>query len=186
MEVKSQSLRSDSSFGFTFRSSASDGLLILSTFLGQPSGHLDNFYSVSLVQGKLALVFGPGTTSGQPTTFVTNLAYNDGVYHTLFVTKRGQKISVFIDDVRTDDGGRALSRGAVDLAAPTHGGLFIGGMPNVILEEVTNAKMAASVVNLVGTIRDFAFIDDLSVRIVAMNEPVSFFNSAIGRDRVIM
>ena len=186
VEVKSQSLRSDSSFGFTFRSSASDGLLILSTFLGQPSGHLDNFYSVSLVQGKLALVFGPGTTSGQPTTLVTNLAYNDGVYHTLFVTKRGQKISVFIDDVRIDDGGRALSRGAVDLAAPTHGGLFIGGLPNVILEEVTNAKMAASVVNLVGTIRDFAFIDDLSVRIVAMNEPVSFFNSAIGRDRVIM
>ena len=46
--------------------------------------------------------------------------------------------------------------------------------------------MAASVVNLVGTIQDFAFIDDLSVRIVAMNEPVSFFNSAIGRDRVIL
>ena len=65
-------------------------------------------------------------------------------------------------------------------------GVIIGGLPNVILEEVTNAKMAASVVNLVGTIRDFAFIDDLSVRIVAMNEPVSFFNSAIGRDRVIM
>ena len=186
MEVKSQPLRPDSSFGFTFRSSDSDGLLILSTFLGQPSGHLAHFYSVSLLQGKLALVFGPGATSGQPTTFVTDLTYNDGVYHTLFVTKRGQKISVFIDDVRTDEGGLTLSRGAMDLAAPTHGGLFIGGLPNVILDEVATSKMAASVVNLVGTIQDFAFIDDLSVRIVAMNEPVSFFNSAIGRDRVIL
>ena len=186
MEVKSQPLRPDSSFGFTFRSSASDGLLVLSTFLGQPSGHLAHYYSVSLVQGKLALVFGPGATSGQPTSFITGLSYNDGVYHTLFVTKRGRKISVFIDDERADEGGISVGKGAEDLAAPSHGGLFIGGLPNVILEEVVNSKMAASVVNLVGTIQDFAFIDDVSVRIVAMNEPVSFFNSAIGRDRVIL
>ena len=42
--------------------------------------------------------------------------------------------------------------------------------------------MAASVENLVRTIQDFAFIDDVSVCVVSMNEPVSFFNTAIGRD----
>ncbi len=43
-------------------------------------------------------------------------------------------------------------------------------------------RMADSVENLVGTVKDLAFIDEISVRIVAMNEPVSFFNAAIGRE----
>lgn len=42
-------------------------------------------------------------------------------------------------------------------------------------------KMLPSADNFVGSIRDLAFIDEVSVRIVAMNEPVSFFNVAIGR-----
>ena len=77
-----------------------------------------------------------------------------------------------------------LAQGAVDMEAPPHGGLFLGGLPSVISQEVSNSRMATSVANLIGTIQDFAFIDDVSVRIVAMNEPVSFFNSAIGRNRM--
>ena len=187
MEVKSQPLRSDSSFGFTFRSSAEDGLLTLSTFLGQPSGDLANFYSVSLLRGRIVLVFSQGSrVPGQITTFTTEEAYNDNTYHTLFVIKRGRSVSVFMDDVRVDRGEVRLAAGAVDMPAPAHGGLFLGGLPAVIAEQVERSRMAATVTSLIGTIQDFAFIDDVSVRIVAMNEPVSFFNSAIGRDTVAM
>ena len=58
IEVKSQPLRKDSSFGFTFKSQQPDALVAISTFLGKPSGDLADFYSVSLVGGRLALVFG--------------------------------------------------------------------------------------------------------------------------------
>ena len=42
-------------------------------------------------------------------------------------------------------------------------------------------QMAASAENYIGTLQDFLFIDEVTVRVVAMNEPVSFFNVAIGR-----
>jgi hypothetical protein len=51
-------LRKDSSLGFSFRSRGENGLLLLSTFLGQPSGDLGDFYSVSLSRGKISVVFG--------------------------------------------------------------------------------------------------------------------------------
>ena len=47
IEVKSQPLRKDSSFGFTFKSKQPDALLGISTFLGKPAGDLADFYSVS-------------------------------------------------------------------------------------------------------------------------------------------
>ena len=40
VELTSQPLRSESSFGFSFRTLAEQGLLILSTFQGQPNGDL--------------------------------------------------------------------------------------------------------------------------------------------------
>jgi hypothetical protein len=51
-------IRKDSSMGFSFRSRGENGLLLLSTFLGQPSGDLGDFYSVSLSRGMLSVVFG--------------------------------------------------------------------------------------------------------------------------------
>jgi len=182
IEVKSQPLRKDSSFGFTFKSQQPDALVALSTFLGKPSGDLADFYSVSLVGGRLALVFGQGSDLSQVTSFITEKTYNDGAHHTVFVIKRNRKISVYVDDLRVDRGEIRLAKNAIEMKAPSHGGLFLGGVPSVISSDILNSKMAASVENLVGTILDFAFIDDVSVRIVAMNEPVSFFNTAIGRD----
>ena len=182
IEVKSQPLRKDSSFGFTFKSQQPDSLLAISTFLGKPAGDLADFYSVSLVGGRLALVFGQGSDLSQVTSFITQKTYNDGLYHTIFVLKKNSKISVFVDDVRVDRGEIRLSVNAIEMKAPSHGGLFIGGVPSVISSDIINSKMAASVENLVGTVKDFTFIDDVTVRIVAMNDPVSFFNAAIGRD----
>ena len=172
IEVKSQPLRKDSSFGFTFKSQQPDALVALSTFLGKPSGDLADFYSVSLVGGRLALVFGQGSDLSQVTSFITEKTYNDGAHHTLFVIKRNRKISVYVDDARVDRGEIRLAKNAIEMKAPSHGGLFIGGVPSVISSDIINSKLAASVENLVGTIQDFAFIDEVSVRIVAMNEPV--------------
>ena len=56
-----------------------------------------------------------------------------------------------------------------------------GGVPSVIGSDVTASQMAATAENFIGTLQDFIFIDDVTVRVVAMNEPVSFFNVAIGR-----
>ena len=176
MEVKSQGLRRNSSFGLTFTSQQSDGLLALSTFLGKPSGHLADFYSVSLVGGRLAL----NLASRRITT---NTTYNDGQHHTLFVIRRAAQVTVYIDDIRVDDGSVRLVANQREIKAPSQGGLFIGGVPSVIKADVLSSNLAASAENFVGTIQDFAFIDDLTVRVVAMNEPVSFFNVAIGRER---
>ena len=51
----------------------------------------------------------------------------------------------------------------------------------VIGPVVVSMQLAASAENYIGTLQDFLFIDEVTVRVVAMNEPVSFFNVAIGR-----
>ena len=182
LEVNSQPLRVNSSFGFTFHTKQADALVVLSTFLGKPAGDLADFYSVSLLNGRLALVFGSGSDLSRMTSFVTEFSYNDGIHHTLFVIKRAEKVSVYVDDVRVDSGEIKLSRNAIEMKAPKRGGLFIGGAPSVISPDILNSKLAASVDKFVGMIKDFAFIDDVSVRLVALNEPVSFFNVEIGRE----
>ena len=49
VELTSQPLRSDSSFGFSFATLASEGLLLLSTFQGQTNGELvRSLFSLSL------------------------------------------------------------------------------------------------------------------------------------------
>ena len=148
--------------------------MALSTFLGKPSGHLADFYSVSLRGGRVVLSLGGSSLQ-------TERTYNDGRHHTLFVTRRGDQLSTYIDDVLVEGGEMRLSNSR-EIKAPRQGGLFIGGVPSVIRADVLASNMAASVENFVGTIQDFAFIDDLTVRVVAMNEPVSFFNVAIGRE----
>ena len=184
MEVKSQSLRKDSSFGFTFKTRQQDALIVISTFIGKASGDLADYFSVSLTGGHVSLVFGSGSDLKKRSSFVTEKSYNDGQYHTLFVVKRGRKISVFVDDLQEDRGDVLVSTEAVEMSSPRHGGLFLGGVPSVIRADVINSKMAASVNSLIGTIQDFLFIDDTTVRVVALNEPLSFFNVAIGRTHI--
>ena len=180
MEVKSQPLRRDSSFGFTFKTTQEDGLMAISTFLGKPSSaDLNDFYSVSLIRGHLTFVF--GSDLEQKTTFVTEKTYNDDQYHTLFVIKRARKINIYIDDVQVDNGDIKLSKTALEIKSPNYGGLFLGGVPSVIGSDVVSAHLAATADNFIGTLQDIIFIDDTTVRVVALNEPVSFFNVAIGR-----
>ena len=185
MEVKSQSLRKDSSFGFTFKTRQQDALITISTFIGKAAGDLADYFSVSLLGGHISLVFGSGKDHKLKLNFVTEQSYNDGQYHTLFVVKRDRKISVFVDDLQVDGGDVFVSKELVEMRSPRHGGLFLGGVPSVIRSDVTNSEMAASVNSFIGTIQDFLFIDDTTVRVVALNEPLSFFNVAIGRAQIL-
>merc|ERR1719474_229087 len=82
IEVKSQPLRKNSSFGFSLKTRQENAVLALSTFLGQPSGNIADFYSVSLLAGKVHVVFGHNSRRA---SFTTDVAYNDGTSHTLFI-----------------------------------------------------------------------------------------------------
>ena len=60
VELTSQPLRSDSSFGFSFATLASEGLLLLSTFQGQTNGELVcSLFSLSLSLFSLFLYIFP-------------------------------------------------------------------------------------------------------------------------------
>ena len=49
---------SSSNVKICYRTRQEDAVLVLSTFLGQPSGNLGHFYSVSVLDGKLLVLFG--------------------------------------------------------------------------------------------------------------------------------
>ena len=73
MEVKSQTLRRDSSFSFTFKTEQENGLLALSSFLGKSSGDLADFYSSGfgpihdgIFSGIIQFVFVDSGNSQQP------------------------------------------------------------------------------------------------------------------------
>ncbi len=93
LEVKSQPLRHTCSFGFSFRTHLANSLLLLSTFRGQETrpSDLTNYYSVSLIDGKLMLKFSSEANYGVPTSFVTRHTFNDGQSHTISVKKEGRR-----------------------------------------------------------------------------------------------
>ena len=64
-------------------------MILLSTFLGQPSGDIADFYSISLVDGRIHLVF--GHSAADITTFTTDGVYSDGFSHSLFINKQSNK-----------------------------------------------------------------------------------------------
>jgi len=178
IEVKSQPLRRDSSFGLSFKTKQREGVVMLSTFLGQPSGNIKDFYSVTFVGGKIRIVLGHNTDVAQ---FTTPLLYNDDIIHSLFINKQADKVFVYIDDVRVNKDEIVLSGSHLNIEAPTQGGLYLGGIPTMLAEQALKLGMLDTIDNMVGTIRDVAFLDEVSVRVVAMNEPVAFFNVNIGR-----
>ena len=57
----------------------------------------------------------------------------------------------------------------------------MGGIPPLLADQARTLGMLPTTDNYVGALRDLAFIDEVSVRVVAMNEPVSVYNVAIGR-----
>lgn len=60
----------------------------------------------------------------------TEEAYNDNKSHSLFLSKQTNKVAVYVDDIRVDNGEVVLPTSAVNLKAPTSGGLYLGGVPS--------------------------------------------------------
>ncbi|QQP35882.1 Laminin subunit alpha1like, partial [Caligus rogercresseyi] len=67
-----------------------------------------------------------------------------------------------------------------EIPAPLTGGLFVGGLPGHLRSKAS--EMSKSLNGFNGLLKDIVFIDDLSVRVVSMTNPVSFSNAGIGRD----
>jgi hypothetical protein len=69
---------------------------------------------------------------------------------------------IYVDDkLITDPNGLQLTDAMLEIPAPTSGGLFVGGIPDVMEESIKSLNMAGSVAGFAGTIKDVAFIDDL-------------------------
>lgn len=168
IEVPSQPLRRLCTFGFSFQTFTVNALLLLSTFVGKQEAEAEkDFYSVSLIDGRLALKFSSSGSneSGEEdsivTTFVTKEAFNDGTDHTLSVTKSNDRIDVFIDDNLVSQEQGVHLDDIQDISAPTNGGLYIGGIPFHLKDVVEKSGSVASINGFVGTISDLSFIDEL-------------------------
>jgi hypothetical protein len=188
LEVKAQTLRRDCSFGFSFRTFLANSVLVLSTFQGRSGGNDANYYSVSLLDGKLLFKFAAAaaaaiTNMGRRTEFATARSYNDGHYHTVSVKKVATRVYLYVDDnLVCDSVGLDLGDRTLEIPAPSDGGLFIGGVPFIIRDSIEHTGSTGSVNGFVGTISDLAFIDDVSVRVIAMNEPVAIERAHVGRE----
>ena len=103
LELKSQDLRRNSSFGLSFRTEKNEGLLLASTFQGQEEAgveavgkegqgrqaeDLGNYYSISMIDGRIVFLFGSSSNPGKPLEFTTPQRYNDGRLHTINVLRR--------------------------------------------------------------------------------------------------
>ena len=119
-----------------------------------------NYYSVSLTDGRLALKFS-SHAADQATTFITKETYNDGKDHTLSVTISGNRVDVFMDDHLVSPQGIFLNHDSDIIAAPTDGGLYIGGIPFHLRDLVEKAGSTGSINGFVGTVSDLSFIDEL-------------------------
>lgn len=169
-------------------------LLVLSAFKGSPNEPV-KFYSISIMGGKLVLKFSSthDQTVGKITSFVTEKTYNDGRLHTVTVLKQDNMIMVYVNDQLVTHSSGLLILPSIssqhssnespsnNVLGPLDGSLFVGGLPSIVKANVEAAAMAASTDGLVGTIKDMAFMDDTSVRIISMNEPLSIQNAGVGR-----
>ena len=161
IEIPSQPLRRLCTFGFSFQTYTANALLLLSTFVGKTTDQKqkDNYYSVSLIDGRVALKF--NSNGGSPVaTFITKEAFNDGIDHTLTVTKSDERIDVFMDDILVSPA-QGVYLNHQDISAPDNGGLYIGGIPFHLKDSVEKSGSVASVNGFVGTISDLSFIDEL-------------------------
>jgi hypothetical protein len=89
LELDSQGLRSNSSLGFTFRTTRDIGLILVSSFRGRTDSESKDFYSIAVFGGKLVFIFGTGD-DGDDVQFETRQKYNDGAQHTVSVLRRQQ------------------------------------------------------------------------------------------------
>lgn len=61
----------------------------------------------------------------------------------------------------TEEGTLNLGRSVAEIAGPSVGGLYLGGVPSLIEFAVKSGNMAKTVQGFVGTIKDLSFVDDV-------------------------
>ncbi|UYV76875.1 LAMA2 [Cordylochernes scorpioides] len=153
LELKGQPLSHEASFGLSFLTSQEDALLLLSTFEGRraPEDKRKHYYSVSLIGGNVEVRLSSG--SGETVVTSDGVVVNDGRYHTLLVLRKNRRLSLVIDDVEVAH--VRVVRISKEIAAPSDGGLFLGG----VRAGMKVGQMAASHNAFSGTIKDCIFND---------------------------
>ena len=174
IELRSLALREEADFAFTFRTKQPDAMLLMSTFQGQARGPVrdSHYYSIAIVGGLLEARFNAG--SGE-TLIISETRVNDGVYHTVSVSKRHRRVAVFLDD--TEIGASRMAKGSRDIEAPPDGGLYVGGLPRTIILR----GMAGTRESLKGEILDFVF----NRKAMPLNDPLVFEKVIMGRPLVL-
>ncbi|XP_023215489.1 laminin subunit alpha-1-like [Centruroides sculpturatus] len=172
IEVISHPLTEEGNFGFTFQSTQTTSLLMISTFEGF-STSMDkkmHYYAVMLLNGKLEARF--NANAGE-VRITSEQKFNDGIYHSLKVVKRNRKIIMIVDD--KEIGNIRMPKGSKTIEAPDEGGLFFGGVP----EEVFIGNRTATREPFKGVIKDAIFND----RLIQFNNPIRFKGVGIGHGR---
>ena len=84
------------------------------------------------------------------------------IHTTTLINIKTSRVQIYVDDILiTDPAGVQLFDNMIQIPAPTSGGLFVGGIPDVMEESIKSWKMAKSLQGFNGTIKDVAFIDDM-------------------------
>ncbi|KAK0081679.1 hypothetical protein PV325_011758 [Microctonus aethiopoides] len=184
LEHRAYSLKKISSIiSFSFRTMQDNAALLLSTFQGQEdqmnhiqknngdkedgNNNKDIYYSVAVVNGQIQVRLNGGRGE---IILQTNNTFNDGKYHTVFVSKKRKDVELRIDDAYQS---AARLPTGVAIRAPDYGGLFFGGLPALI----NNTKMIGSNVPLYGAIKDVIFNDN----ILRFDGAITFDHALIGR-----
>eukprot|EP00094_Tigriopus_californicus_P001836 TCALIF_01772-PA protein Name:"Similar to Lama1 Laminin subunit alpha-1 (Mus musculus)" AED:0.11 eAED:0.12 QI:0/0.86/0.58/1/0.95/0.95/24/1780/2877 len=182
LEVPSHDLKKHSTMSLTFATREPIGLLLLSTFQGQDAGPSGDFYSIAMVDGKLAFKFGSTSRPRDPLSFTSNLAYNDGQFHAIVIHRMDQTLRILVDDQEiSPKDGLSLHRSIGTITGPQQGGLYLAGVPSLLDFAIEQASMAPTIQGFRGTLKDVLLLDRDSVRVVALNEPTSFSKADIGR-----
>ncbi|XP_055952530.1 laminin subunit alpha-1-like isoform X1 [Argiope bruennichi] len=155
LELNGQVLPRNSSITFSFLTSQSDGLLLVSTFKGQPGVKQDqqqNYYSVALKDQRIVVMFNSGSGEIQMTSDRT-ITRNS--FHTVNIIRKNRSLILRLDDQKEAD--ILLPRATAEIPSPQKGGLFFGG----VKRGIDVSGITATQQPFVGIIQDAVFNDKL-------------------------
>ncbi|PRD25784.1 UNVERIFIED_CONTAM: Lama1 [Trichonephila clavipes] len=155
IELNGQPLPLESSITFSFLTSQSDGLLLVSTFKGQESTKRDqqqNYYSIALKDERIVAMFNGGSGEIQMTSVRT---IKRNTFHTVNIIRKNRSLMLRLDDETESD--IQLPRALTEIASPKKGGLFFGG----IKRGIDVSGITATQQPFIGIIQDVVFNDKL-------------------------
>ncbi|CAL1296819.1 unnamed protein product [Larinioides sclopetarius] len=155
LELNGQNLPRNSSITFSFLTSQSDGLLLVSTFKGQAGVKQDqqqNYYSVALKDQRVIVIFNSGSGEIQMSSDRT-ITRNS--FHTVNIIRKNRNLILRLDDQKEAD--ILLPRATAEISSPQRGGLFFGG----VRRGVDVSGITATQQPFVGIIQDAVFNDKL-------------------------